>query len=67
MFANEDFGVREIVDITFKAKSDLQLGNTKFEKGEPVIYFDSATTSTLESTSATVYAQGGRGNPRLIA
>lgn len=67
MFANEDFGVREIVDITFKAKSDLQLGNTKFAKGEPVIYFDSATTSTLESTSATVYAQGGRGNPRLIA
>ena len=58
MFANENFGVREIVDITFKAKSDVQIGNTQFQKGEPVIYFDSATTSTLEATSSTVYAQG---------
>lgn len=64
---NEKFGVREIVDITFKAKSDMQIGNTSFKKGEPVIYFDSAKTSTLESTTATVYAQGGRGNPRLLA
>lgn len=67
MAANEKFGVREVVDITFKAKTDMQIGNTKFEKGEPVFMFDSAKTSTLESTTTTVYAQGGRGNPRLIA
>lgn len=67
MAANEKFGVREVVDITFKAKADMQIGNTLFEKGEPVFMFDSAKTSTLESTTTTVYAQGGRGNPRLIA
>lgn len=67
MAANEKFGVREVVDITFKAKADMQIGNTQFEKGEPVFMFDSAKTSTLESTTTTVYAQGGRGNPRLIA
>lgn len=67
MAANEKFGVREIVDITFKARADMQIGNTQFEKGEPVFIFDSAKTSTLESTTTTVYAQGGRGNPRLIA
>ena len=67
MAANEKFGVREVVDITFKAKADMQIGNTRFEKGEPVFMFDSAKTSTLESTTTTVYAQGGRGNPRLIA
>ena len=67
MAANEKFGVREVVDITFKAKTDMQIGNTQFEKGEPVFMFDSAKTSTLESTTTTVYAQGGRGNPRLIA
>ncbi len=61
------FGVREIVDVTFKAKSPMQIGNTKFKRGEPVMYFDSAKTSTLESTSAVVYAQGGRGNARLMA
>lgn len=67
MAANEKFGVREIVDITFKARTNMQIGNTQFEKGEPVFIFDSAKTSTLESTTTTVYAQGGRGNPRLIA
>lgn len=64
---NEKFGVREIVDVVFKAKNAMTIGNTKYKKGEPVIYFDSAKTSTLESASATVYAQGGRGNARLIA
>ena len=67
MAQNEKFGVREIVDVVFKAKSDMQVGNHKFKKGQPVIYFDSAKTSTLESTTATVYAQGGRGNARLLA
>lgn len=61
------FGVREITDIVFKAKGAQTLGDYTFAKGEPVIYFDSARTSTVESASTTVYAQGGRGNPRLLA
>lgn len=61
------FGVREVADITFKAKSNLTLGKETFEPGEPVIFFDSAKTSTMESAAATVYAQGGKGNPRLLA
>lgn len=61
------FGVREITDIVFKAKNAQTLGDYTFAKGEPVIYFDSAKTSTVESASTTVYAQGGRGNPRLLA
>lgn len=64
---NQKVAVREIVDVTFKAKSPMQLGNTKFKKGEPVIYFDSAKTSSLEGNSNVVYAQGGRGNARLVA
>lgn len=67
MAQNEKFGVREIVDVVFKAKSTMQLGGKTYKKGEPVMYFDSAKTSTLEATSATVYAQGGRGNARLLA
>lgn len=61
------FGVREVADITFKAKSNLTLGKETFEAGEPVIFFDSAKTSTMESSAATVYAQGGKGNARLLA
>lgn len=61
------FGVREICDVVFKAKSTMKVGKKTFFKGEPVIYFDSLTTSSLEGAATTVYAQGGRGNARLIA
>ena len=61
------FGVREICDVVFKAKADTKIGLTTFKKGQPVLYIDSAKTSTIEGASTTVYAQGGKGNTRLIA
>ena len=61
------FGVREICDIVLKAKADVVIGNQKFSKDEPVIYFDTAKTSTVEGAATTVYATGGKGNARLIA
>ncbi len=61
------FGVREICDVVFRAKSNQKIGNKTFYKNEPVIYFDSLKTSTLEGAATTVYAQGGRGNARLVA
>lgn len=60
-------GVRECVDVCFKALANMKIGNHVFKKGEPVIYFDTVTTSELTGESTTVYAQGGRGNSRLIA
>lgn len=61
------FGVREIANVVFRAKSKVKIGKTTFEAGQPVLYIDSAKTSTLEGAATTVYAQGGRGNARLIA
>ncbi|MGN0992901.1 MAG: hypothetical protein ACI4PE_03180 [Bacilli bacterium] len=61
------FGVREICDVVFKAKADTKIGNTTFKKGQPVLYIDTAKTSTIEGAATTVYAQGGKGNTRLIA
>ena len=61
------FGVREICDVVFKAKADTRIGNTEFKKGQPVLFIDSAKTSTIEGAATTVYAQGGKGNTRLIA
>ena len=61
------FGVREICNVVFKAKSDVIIGNKLFKKGQPVLYIDSAKTSTVEGAATTVYATGGRGNTRLIA
>ena len=61
------FGVREICEVVLKAKADQMVGNKKFYKGEPVIYFDTLKTSGLEGAATTVYATGGRGNARLMA
>ncbi len=61
------FGVREICNVVFKAKADTKIGDSIFQKGQPVLYIDSAKTSTIEGAATTVYAQGGRGNTRLIA
>ncbi len=61
------FGVREICDVVFKAKATTKIGTSTFQKGQPVLYIDSAKTSTVEGAATTVYAQGGAGNTRLIA
>ena len=61
------FGVREICDVVFKAKSATKIGSMEVAAGQPVLYIDSAKTSTIEGAATTVYAQGGRGNARLIA
>lgn len=61
------FGVREICDVVLKAKASQKVGNKIFYKNEPVIYFDTLKTSSMEGAATTVYAQGGRGNSRLVA
>lgn len=61
------FGVREICDVVLKAKAAQKVGNKVFYKNEPVCYFDSLKTSSMEGSATTVYAQGGRGNARLVA
>lgn len=61
------FGIRECCDVVFRAKAPMKVGNKIFYKGEPVIYFDTLKTSTLEGAATTVYAQGGRGNARLMS
>ena len=61
------FGVREICDVVLRAKGTVKVGETTFSNDEPVIYFDSAKTSTVEGSATTVYATGGRGNNKLLA
>ena len=61
------FGVREICDVVLKAKAPQKIGNKVFYTNEPVLYFDTLKTSSMEGAATTVYAQGGRGNSRLVA
>ena len=46
------FGVREICDVVLRAKGTVKVGETTFSHDEPVIYFDSAKTSTVEPNSS---------------
>ena len=57
------YGIREVCDLRFYELADD--GGKKNET--PFFEIDTAKTSTLESATTTVYAQGGKGNPRLIA
>lgn len=52
------FGVREIAEVVLKAKSKMQLGSKTFYKNDPVLYFETLKTSSLEGATTTVYAQG---------
>ena len=61
------FGVREICEVVLKAKATQKIGNKIFYANEPVLYFDTLKTSSMEGAATTVYAQGGRGNSRLVA
>lgn len=61
------YGVREICDVVLKAKATQKIGNKVFYPGEPVCYFDTLKTSSMEGNATTVYAQGGAGNARLMA
>jgi len=60
------FGVREICDVVLKAKAAHKIGTKVFYAGEPVCYFDTLKTSSMEGAATSVYAQGGRGNARLM-
>lgn len=61
------YGVRDVVDVVLRAKGTMDLGSKRFYKNEPVLYFDTLTTSSLEGQATTVYAAGGTGAARLVA
>ena len=61
------FGIREICDVVLKRKAAGYFGKLYLDKNMPVLYFDTLKTSSLEGQATTVYAQGGKGNPRLVA
>lgn len=61
------YGVREICNVVFRSKEVQKIGTTTFQVGQPVLYIDTAKTSTIEGTADTTYATGGRGNNRLMA
>ena len=52
------FGIREVANLVFRAKQQTRIGDQVFQEKQPVLYIDTATTSSLEQAATTVYAQG---------
>lgn len=59
------YGIREVCDLKFYEIDPN--GGKSTTKAAPVFEINTAKTSTMENASTTVYAQGGKGNPRLLA
>lgn len=52
------YGIRDITDLVLKARTRMKIGNQTFQPGQPVVYFTTAQTATLEGAATQVYAQG---------
>lgn len=59
-YKDEDI-VHKCCDVVFKPLTSVDIGNQHFDAGQPVLYIDTAKTSSLEQAVTTVYAQGGKG------
>ena len=56
------YGIKEVADVTF-----YDIDPVTGEPGKPVLYLDTLKVSTIEQTSETSDARGGKGNPKLIS
>ena len=61
------FGIKELYEVTLRAKTAMQFGNRYIEADEPVLYFQNIAMSMLSEQSKEVYARGGWLNqPKVI-
>ena len=64
---DEYFGVKELYEVSLKAKVPMQFGSRYIEEGEPVLYFENVSISMLTEKNSPLMARGGWSNlPRVI-
>lgn len=64
---DEYFGVKELYEVSLKAKVPMQFGSRYIEEEEPVLYFENVSMSMLTEKSSPLMARGGWANlPRVI-
>ena len=64
---DQNFGHKELYEVTLRAKTPMQFGNRYIEAEEPVLYFDNIQMSLLSERNSPVFARGGWANmPRVI-
>lgn len=64
---DEYFGIKELKQVTLRAKTPMVFGSRKLEADEPVLYFENVSMSLLNQKASPVMARGGWANlPRVI-
>ena len=61
------FGVKELTEVTLRAKTPMTFGTRQIEAGEPVLYFENISIANLSENHMPVMARGGWANmPHVI-
>lgn len=56
------FGAKDFYDVTFKAISDMKIGNRQFKEGEVIARFDNISIATIDEYKREWHARGGYDN-----
>ena len=62
----ENFGVKDLYEVAFKATDNMTIFGKEFEKDEVVMYFENIQMSNISAPATTSQATGGRNNFPLI-
>ena len=61
------FGIKELYEVTLRARDPMQFGDRYIEANEPVLYFENISMSLLTEQNSPIMARGGWANlPRVI-
>ena len=63
---NNEFGLKELYDLTLKATFPIEMDGRKFETGEVIARFDKIQIANFRELTSRVSANGGKGNPALV-
>ena len=63
---NNEFGLKELYDLTLKATYPIEVEGRKFEAGEVIARFDKIQIANFREIASRVSANGGKNNPALV-
>ena len=63
---NNEFGLKELYDLTLKATYPIEMDGRKFEVGEVIARFDKIQIANFREITSRVASHGGKANPALI-
>ena len=63
---NNEFGLKELYDLTLKATFPIEMDGREFETGEVIVRFDKIQIANFREVTSRVSANGGKANPALV-